>query len=173
VRRRPGAAGLRPGRRRAAPHGTPGRPACADPAAVTQIAALCAHLPLALAIAAARAAARPRFPLPAVAAELRAAAGRLNALDTGDPAASIRAVFSWSTDHLTPAAARMFRLLGLHPGPAITAGAAAGTGQKATAPAATPVGAAADARGLLLCPGKPQGACYVATMCKYRCRTTQ
>jgi len=99
--------------------------AAADPAAVTQIAALCAHLPLALAIAAARAAARPRFSLPALAAELRDAAGRLNALDTGDPAASIRAVFSWSTHHLTPAAARMFRLLGLHPGPAITASAAA------------------------------------------------
>ena len=99
--------------------------AAADPAAVTQIAALCAHLPLALAIAAARAAARPGFPLSAVAAELRDAAGRLDALDTGDPAASVRAVFSWSTHHLTPAAARMFRLLGLHPGPAITASAAA------------------------------------------------
>jgi DNA-binding SARP family transcriptional activator len=99
--------------------------AAADPAAVTQIAALCAYLPLALAIAAARAAARPRLPLSALAAELRDAAGRLDALDTGDPAASIRAVFSWSTYHLTPAAARMFRLLGLHPGPDITACAAA------------------------------------------------
>ncbi len=97
----------------------------ADPATVTQIAALCAHLPLALAIAAARAAARPRVPLSALAAELRNAAGRLDALDTGDPAASIRAVFSWSTHYLTPAAARMFRLLGLHPGPDITASAVA------------------------------------------------
>jgi DNA-binding SARP family transcriptional activator len=99
--------------------------AAADSAAVAQIAALCAHLPLALAIAAARAAARPHVPLSAFAAELRDAAGLLDALDTGDPAASIRAVFSWSTHHLTPAAARMFRLLGLHPGPDITASAAA------------------------------------------------
>jgi DNA-binding SARP family transcriptional activator len=102
--------------------------AAADPATVTQIAVLCAHLPLALAIAAARAAARPRVPLSILAAELRDAAGRLDALDTGDPAASIRAVFSWSTHHLTPAAACMFRLLGLHPGPDITATAAASLG---------------------------------------------
>jgi DNA-binding SARP family transcriptional activator len=99
--------------------------AAADPATVTQIAALSAHLPLALAIAAARAAARPQVPLSALAAELRDAAGRLDVLDAGDPAASIRAVFSWSTHHLTPAAARMFRLLGLHPGPDITVSAAA------------------------------------------------
>jgi DNA-binding SARP family transcriptional activator/tetratricopeptide (TPR) repeat protein len=99
--------------------------AAADPATVSQIAALCAYLPLALAIASARAAACPSVPLAAFAAELRDAAGRLDALDTGDPAASIRAVFSWSTHHLTPAAARMFRLLGLHPGPDITASAAA------------------------------------------------
>jgi DNA-binding SARP family transcriptional activator len=99
--------------------------AAAETAAVGEIAALCAHLPLALAIASARAAACPRVPLSAFAAELRAAAGRLDALDTGDPAASIRAVFSWSTHHLTPAAARMFRVLALHPGPDITASAAA------------------------------------------------
>ncbi len=99
--------------------------AAAEPEAVTQIAALCAHLPLAMAIAAARAAARPGIPLPALAAELRDAAGRLDALDTGDSAASVRAVFSWSTHHLSPTAARMFRLLGLHPGPDITVSAAA------------------------------------------------
>jgi DNA-binding SARP family transcriptional activator len=99
--------------------------AAAEPATINEIAALCAYLPLALAIASARAAACSRVPLCAFAAELRAAAGRLDALDTGDPAASIRAVFSWSTYHLTPAAARMFRLLGLHPGPDITTSAAA------------------------------------------------
>ena len=37
--------------------------AAAEPGAVGEIAALCARLPLALAVAAARAAARPRFPL--------------------------------------------------------------------------------------------------------------
>jgi DNA-binding SARP family transcriptional activator/tetratricopeptide (TPR) repeat protein len=99
--------------------------AAAEPAAVDEIAALCAYLPLALAIAAARAAACPGAPLRAFAAELRAATGRLDALDTGDPAASVRAVFSWSIHYLTPTAARMFCLLGLHPGPDVTASAAA------------------------------------------------
>jgi tetratricopeptide (TPR) repeat protein/DNA-binding XRE family transcriptional regulator len=99
--------------------------AAAEPAAVTEIADLCAGLPLALAVAAARAAARPAFPLAALAADLRDTAGRLDALDAGDPAASVRAVFSWSYHELTAEAARMFRLLGLHPGPDISAPAAA------------------------------------------------
>jgi tetratricopeptide (TPR) repeat protein/transcriptional regulator with XRE-family HTH domain len=99
--------------------------AAAGPAAIAEIATLCACLPLALAVAAARAAARPGFPLAALAAELRDAAGRLDALDAGDPAASVRAVFSWSYTQLSTEAARMFRLLGLHPGPDITVTAAA------------------------------------------------
>ena len=99
--------------------------AAAEPDAVAQIARLCACLPLALAVAAARAAARPGLPLSALAGELRDAAGRLDALDTGDPTASVRAVFSWSTQQLGPAAAQLFRLLGIHPGPDISAPAAA------------------------------------------------
>ena len=108
--------------------------AAAEPDAVAEIAALCARLPLALAIAAARAAARPGFPLAALAAELRDAAGRLDALDTGDPAASVRAVFSWSYQQLTDEAARMFRLLGLHPGPDITARGRRQPGRPSTEP---------------------------------------
>jgi len=101
--------------------------AAAEPEAVAEIAALCARLPLALAVAAARAAARPRLPLSDLAAELRDAAGRLDALDTpGDPAASVGAVLSWSYQQLpTDETARMFRLLGLHPGPDISVPAAA------------------------------------------------
>jgi tetratricopeptide (TPR) repeat protein len=99
--------------------------AAAEPGATSEIAALCAHLPLALAIAAARAAARPRFALTQLAAELRGAAGRLDALDAGDPTASVGAVFSWSYQQVSPQAARMFRLLGLHPGPDISVPAAA------------------------------------------------
>ncbi len=97
----------------------------AEPAAIEEIAALCACLPLALAVAAARAAASPRFPLTTLAAELRRAADRLDALDSGDPAVSVRAVFSWSYRQLSDDAARMFRLLGLHPGPDISVCAAA------------------------------------------------
>jgi DNA-binding SARP family transcriptional activator len=96
-----------------------------EPEAVDEIASLCAHLPLALAVAAARAAARPRFPLTELAAELGDAAGRLDALDAGDPAASVRGVFSWSYRQLSDHAAQMFRLLGLHPGSDIGVPAAA------------------------------------------------
>ena len=99
--------------------------ATAEPGAADQIASLCACLPLALAVAAARGAARPRFSLAALADELANAAGRLDALDAGDPAASVRAVFSWSTRQLSAAAARMFRLLGIHPGPDTSVPAAA------------------------------------------------
>ncbi len=99
--------------------------AAAEPGAVDQIASLCAFLPLALAVAAARAAARPRFPLAALAAELTDSGGRLDALDAGDPSVSVRAVFSWSTRQLSDEAARTFRLLGLHPGPDISIPAAA------------------------------------------------
>jgi DNA-binding SARP family transcriptional activator/tetratricopeptide (TPR) repeat protein len=97
----------------------------AEPDAVAEIIELCARLPLALVIAAARANSRPRLSLSALAAELRDTQGRLGVLDSADPAASVRAVFSWSTERLSPAAARLFRLLGLHPGPDITTPAVA------------------------------------------------
>ena len=98
----------------------------ASPAAVGDIIAGCARLPLALTIAAARAATSPGFPLAVFAAELRDAAGALDPLHGGDPATDVRAVFSWSYRALSdPDAARMFRLLGLHPGPDISLAAAA------------------------------------------------
>jgi DNA-binding SARP family transcriptional activator len=96
-----------------------------DPQAVQEIIDRCARLPLALSIAAARAAARPSFPLAAIAAELRAANGTLDPFGGTDLATDVRAVFSWSTRALSDDAASLFRLLGLHPGPDITAPAAA------------------------------------------------
>jgi tetratricopeptide (TPR) repeat protein len=95
------------------------------PQAVQQIIVRCARLPLALSIVAARAAAHPAFPLTALAEELRDAEGCLQALDAGEAAANVTAVFSWSYQRLSDQAARLFRLLGLHPGPDITASAAA------------------------------------------------
>ncbi len=97
----------------------------AEPDAVAELIGLCSRLPLALAIAAARATTRPGFPLAALVAELRDARSRLDALSTGEDTTDVRAVFSWSYDQLSPAAARMFRMLGLHPGPELTAPAAA------------------------------------------------
>ncbi|HZZ54135.1 MAG TPA: tetratricopeptide repeat protein, partial [Trebonia sp.] len=97
----------------------------AEPDAITQLATLCARLPLALSVIVARAAAAPNLPLAALVTELTELQGRLDALDVGDPAANVRTVFSLSYRHLPEAAARMFRLLGLHPGPDISAPAAA------------------------------------------------
>ena len=97
----------------------------AEPGSVQELARLCARLPLALSIAVARAAAQPTLSLAALAAELTELQGRLDALDTGDPTANVRMVFSLSYRYLSNAAARMFRLLGLHSGPDITAPAAA------------------------------------------------
>ncbi|HEY3953356.1 MAG TPA: BTAD domain-containing putative transcriptional regulator [Streptosporangiaceae bacterium] len=99
--------------------------AATEPDVLSEIVSLCARMPLALAVTAARAAARPQFPLAPLAAELRDAHGRLSALSTGEDRTDIRAVFSWSCQQLSPAAARMFRLLALHPGPDIAAAAAA------------------------------------------------
>jgi tetratricopeptide (TPR) repeat protein len=97
----------------------------AEPEVVADIIGRCARLPLALAVVCARAATHPEFPLSRLAAELRGATTGLDGLDAGDPATDIRAVFSWSLQTLSPPAVRLFRLLGLHPGPDLTAPAAA------------------------------------------------
>jgi DNA-binding SARP family transcriptional activator len=96
-----------------------------EPAAVTKLIGLCARLPLALSVAAARAAARPELSIAALAAGLADVQTRLDGLDTGDAATDVRSVLSWSCRQLSRPAARMFRLLGVHPGPDITAEAAA------------------------------------------------
>jgi DNA-binding SARP family transcriptional activator len=97
----------------------------AGSAAVSELMALCGGLPLALCDVAARAVARPRLPLAALAAEMRDTRRRLDVLETGESATSVRMVFSWSRAKLGDRASRMFRLLGIHPGPDITGTAAA------------------------------------------------
>jgi len=97
----------------------------AEPEAADEIISSCARLPLALGIAVGRAAGRPKRPLGELAAELRDARGRLDALEADDAVTDVRAVLSWSYDQLPEPAARMFRLLGVHPGPDISLSAAA------------------------------------------------
>ena len=97
----------------------------AEPQAARDLVTLCARLPLGLAIAAGRAAASPALTLSDLVADLRAARPRLDALDTGEAATSLRAVLSWSYQDLSGPAARMFRTLGLHPGPDVSIPAAA------------------------------------------------
>ncbi len=103
-----------------------GEPARADPHATAELARRCARLPLALRVAAELTAARPGVPLTDLVADLADEQKRLDLLDVaGDPRTAVRAVFSWSIRQLTGEAARMFRLLGIHPGPDITVPAAA------------------------------------------------
>ncbi|MBB5873537.1 DNA-binding SARP family transcriptional activator [Allocatelliglobosispora scoriae] len=88
----------------------------AEAVAVRDMITLCARLPLALALAAASCVTRPDLAVGEVTTQLRATAGPFDAL---------RSVFSWSYQAVSPAAARLFRLLGLHPGPSFTVPAAA------------------------------------------------
>ncbi|MET8543650.1 BTAD domain-containing putative transcriptional regulator [Kitasatospora sp. NPDC004799] len=98
----------------------------AEPEAVAAVVERCARLPLALSIAAARAATDAHLPLAALAEDLAQERHRIAALSTGDGRhTDLAAVFSWSYQALSPASARLFRLLGLHPGPDVGAPAAA------------------------------------------------
>ncbi|MEU0127027.1 BTAD domain-containing putative transcriptional regulator [Streptomyces sp. NPDC006289] len=97
----------------------------AQPRALDEIIALCGRLPLALAVVAARASINPGFPLSAIADELRESQGSLDAFVSADLSTDVRAIFSWSYDTLSAPASRLFRLLGLHVGPDISAPAAA------------------------------------------------
>lgn len=94
-------------------------------AAVDEIIRRCARLPLALAVAAARAATQPGLTLQAVAGRLDAERSQLDAFAASDLSTDTRAAFSWSYRTLDPDTARLFRLLGLHPGPDLSASAAA------------------------------------------------
>jgi tetratricopeptide (TPR) repeat protein len=97
----------------------------AEPDAVDTIMERCARLPLALAVVAARACTYLERPLASVAGELADARDRLDVLADHDPYTDVRAAFSWSYQALTASAARLFRLLSLHPGPDVTVPAAA------------------------------------------------
>ncbi|MFJ4767732.1 BTAD domain-containing putative transcriptional regulator [Streptomyces uncialis] len=103
----------------------------ADPAAVEDLIRLCARLPLALRIAAGRAAAYAHVSVADIVAELADEDSRLDALSWGqDPYAAVRNVLQWSYEQLTASQAQLFRRLGLHPGPDISTPAAAALAQR-------------------------------------------
>jgi tetratricopeptide (TPR) repeat protein len=87
-------------------------------AAAAELVTFCGGLPLALNIVAARVA-TPGSAVSLVehAKAMRQTRSRLDELSTGDLTTDVRAVFSWSYRMLTPAAASLFRILALHPGP--------------------------------------------------------
>ncbi|QQQ73824.1 tetratricopeptide repeat protein [Saccharothrix sp. 6-C] len=89
----------------------------AERRAVDELVERCARLPIALAIAGSRAATEPHLAVGELVTELAE-------LSTGD-GLDIRAVFDWSYRTLSAEAARLFRLLGLHPGADVGVPAAA------------------------------------------------
>ncbi|HEY3867144.1 MAG TPA: BTAD domain-containing putative transcriptional regulator [Actinocrinis sp.] len=94
----------------------------AERQAVGALIDLCGRLPLALNIAASHAAFGRGRPLSDLVARLRELdSRRLDALNAGDAATDVRAVFACSYQALSAPAARLFRLLGLHPGTDFTA----------------------------------------------------
>ncbi|MEO3818450.1 BTAD domain-containing putative transcriptional regulator [Plantactinospora sp. B24E8] len=91
----------------------------AEPQAAAALVETCARLPLALAIVGAYANAHPQLSLTSLADQLRSSANALASFAGGDAATDLRRVFLWSYRALTPAAAELFRLLGVHAGPDI------------------------------------------------------
>lgn len=96
-----------------------------EPAAVIRIVRCCAYLPLALAIVAARVVMEADLTLTTAADQLNSASGSLQEFAVSDEASDVRAALSWSYAALSEPAARMFRLLGNHPGPQLSATVAA------------------------------------------------
>ncbi|GHF95763.1 NTPase [Amycolatopsis bullii] len=84
---------------------------------VAELAALCGRLPIALRVAAARLASRPRWQVARVVAELGDERSRLSRL-SAEGAAPVAAMFDWSYRALPEPAAKLYRLLGEFPGPA-------------------------------------------------------
>ncbi|MEV5980967.1 tetratricopeptide repeat protein [Streptomyces sp. NPDC052114] len=95
----------------------------AETEVVDTIVELCGCLPLAIVLLAGRLSHRPTWTLADLAAEFTATADRLAHLVAGKRA--VDAAFTLSYRDLPPARRRLFRRLGLHPGPDIDARAAA------------------------------------------------
>ncbi|WP_158073439.1 NB-ARC domain-containing protein [Actinophytocola xanthii] len=96
----------------------------AEPDALARLVELCGGLPVALVVAAGRLAHRRQWTVQQAVADLLDERRRLDRLALGaEP--SVRAVFDRAYRELSPGAARLYRLLGLHPGPDFDAEAAA------------------------------------------------
>jgi tetratricopeptide (TPR) repeat protein len=92
--------------------------------AAKELVALCGGLPIALCVAAARLVSRPKWTVRKVVADLVDEQRRLARLSFSDNL-SVKAVFDVSYQALSPPAARLYRLLGLHPGSDFDSGMAA------------------------------------------------
>lgn len=90
-----------------------------EPGPAAELARLCGGMPLALRIAAAKLVGRPDQRLQELVTAL-AGQGRLAALSVDGDTRSVRTVFASAYRALSPPAARLFRRLGLHPGPTVS-----------------------------------------------------
>ncbi|MFE0193228.1 BTAD domain-containing putative transcriptional regulator [Streptomyces sp. NPDC058989] len=97
----------------------------ADPAAARALVEWCERLPLALRIAAARLMAHPEWPLEFWTKKLADERRRLQELSAHDADLAVEANLYLSYRALSSGAARLFRVLGLHPGPGVELPAAA------------------------------------------------
>lgn len=95
-----------------------------EPEAARDVLDRCGHLPLAVAVAAERIAAHP-LRLSDLAQDLAEERTRLGALTVEDDDTNVRTVISWSYRALATDTARVFRLVGLHPGKNISVEAVA------------------------------------------------
>ena len=101
------------------------RRVAAEPEAAAELAGVCAYLPLALRIAAATLLSRPHRRIADQVAGLRNGHGLAELAIDGDEEAAVRVAFDLSYRTVSGDAQRLFRLLGLVPGPDVTADAAA------------------------------------------------
>ncbi len=120
--------------------------AAAERDAVNELVRLCTRLPLALRVAASRAAVHSHLTVAEVVSELADDRTRLDVLsEFADERAAVRAVFDWSYRRLPPEQAQLFRRLGLHPGPDLSLPAAAALAGLSPADARPLLAALADA----------------------------
>ncbi len=108
------------------------------------LAALCGCLPIALRVVGARLAARPRWPVARMVAELRDESARLGRLSSVGET-SLTAVFDASYAALSADAAKLYRLIGEHPGSDVEVGVAAAAARVSDVAAAEGLQALADA----------------------------
>jgi len=97
----------------------------AEPQAAVELAWVCGLLPLALRIAAANLAGQPGQPIAGYVARLCQGDRLEELIADGDPQTAMQAAFDCSYATLEPGPQRLFRLLGLVPGPTFTPPAAA------------------------------------------------
>lgn len=96
-----------------------------EPEATAELVEQCDRLPLALRIAGARLASRPRWTIQSLVDELRDEQHRLSALSLPEAGRGVHAALAVSYRELPDGAARLFRRLGLHPGTDVDSYAAA------------------------------------------------